>query len=330
MRFSHALHSSSVFSRSCCLRSSLGDNPCVRQGAPLAIDWNYCDEEVQDFDMYEYIRKQSRRNRKKLILNVQKRAQILHNAGYDITDIAQATMNVLLIKEQRRKSAMEGGRNKFLKNVNVLDLISGAAEATGRTFKLNKAIPTLTDVATDAIKGTGSVIIGTGKGIVQVSTTVATGTGNVILGVANETGKVGKRASNIGIGIGKTSLTLMKGGLNGTTSLIKQSGRSTSHLLKSSGKRVGRLFSVHVPSKRVTDAVQSHTRKNSVVSNNQGDEESDRVALDIAAMVAAMDEDVLQSIMDDLDDADEIEVEFSDDEEELVDTEEATATLKTR
>jgi hypothetical protein len=54
----------------------LGDNPAVRSGAPLTIDWDYEAEETYDIDMYEYMRKGKRRHRKKLVLNVRKRAKL--------------------------------------------------------------------------------------------------------------------------------------------------------------------------------------------------------------------------------------------------------------
>jgi hypothetical protein len=54
----------------------LGDNPAVSKGAPLAIDWEYHNEDVIDVDIFEHCREPVRRHRKKIVLSARKRAKM--------------------------------------------------------------------------------------------------------------------------------------------------------------------------------------------------------------------------------------------------------------
>mmetsp|Transcript_17491 Transcript_17491/g.49415 ORF Transcript_17491/g.49415 Transcript_17491/m.49415 type:complete len:158 (-) Transcript_17491:278-751(-) len=94
-------------------RVRLGDNPNCSAGAPIALG-----DEVacysRNLELYEHFRSGERRHGKKLILSVPKRAALLMKAGYTVDEIAQATMDVDVIKRQRRDS-MSGSNNGWSK-----------------------------------------------------------------------------------------------------------------------------------------------------------------------------------------------------------------------
>jgi hypothetical protein len=82
----------------------LGDNPACSCGAPLTIGWKAQNSSTRNLDLYEYMRGERRRGRKQLAMNVTDRAQLLLRSGYDINEIAAATMEVDEIKKQRADS----------------------------------------------------------------------------------------------------------------------------------------------------------------------------------------------------------------------------------
>ena len=90
----------------------LGDNPSVSGGAPLQIGWMPQDTIVYDVDMYEYCRVE-RRPKKKLVIPVEKRGQLLMNAGYTLNDIADAAMQVQQIKKERFETLQNQGWDRF-------------------------------------------------------------------------------------------------------------------------------------------------------------------------------------------------------------------------
>mmetsp|Transcript_4060 Transcript_4060/g.7535 ORF Transcript_4060/g.7535 Transcript_4060/m.7535 type:complete len:145 (+) Transcript_4060:185-619(+) len=85
----------------------LGDNPACSCGAPVSIGWKYQESYSRNLDLYEYTR--AERKEKVQRLPVQRRAQILLNAGYSLDQIASATMKVDEVKKMRADSLKASG-----------------------------------------------------------------------------------------------------------------------------------------------------------------------------------------------------------------------------
>ena len=82
----------------------LGDNPAVSQGAPVALGNDLVRQKTKVLDEYELSRCGKRKNRKKLTLPVQERAQILLGRGYSLESIANATLTADTINKERINS----------------------------------------------------------------------------------------------------------------------------------------------------------------------------------------------------------------------------------
>lgn len=91
----------------------LGDNPACSSGAPLTIGWEAQNTAVRNIDLYEYMRGERRHGRKQLTISVSDRAQLLLQSGYDINEIAAATMEVDEIKKQRAESMKGTNMERF-------------------------------------------------------------------------------------------------------------------------------------------------------------------------------------------------------------------------
>jgi hypothetical protein len=66
----------------------LGDNPNVREGAPLTIGWKHIKKNACAIDHFEYVRKsRPRRCRKELVLNCAQRDAMLLGLGYRMQEI---------------------------------------------------------------------------------------------------------------------------------------------------------------------------------------------------------------------------------------------------
>lgn len=100
----------------------LGDNPSCSAGAPVQIGWEPQAVEQRNLDLYEYMRGKRRRTGKELEISVQRRAQLLFSAGYTLDQIADATMQVLLIKKLRTETLRNQG----------WDRVYGYLQATGK------------------------------------------------------------------------------------------------------------------------------------------------------------------------------------------------------
>ena len=75
---------------------------------------------TRNLELYEYARPQSRLSRRKLVIPVQKRSQMLLDAGYTQEQIIQRALEVAEIKNQRTetlKSTQLQGFGKFSKNL---------------------------------------------------------------------------------------------------------------------------------------------------------------------------------------------------------------------
>lgn len=96
----------------------LGDNPAC-SGCPITIDWEPMRKHTRNLELYEYTRTQSRHNRRRLVIPVQKRSQMLLDAGYTQEQIIKRALVMAKIKNQREetvKSHQLQGFGKFSKN----------------------------------------------------------------------------------------------------------------------------------------------------------------------------------------------------------------------
>ena len=145
----------------------LGDNPACSSGAPIQIGWKAQESISRNLDMYEYCRQDERKVGKKLVLPVQRRAQILLRAGYSLEKIGNAVMEVEMIQKQRRETLSKQG----------WDRVAQVLESTGRIPKgLMKGVLGTTG---DILTTTGGLVLQTGglvaSGVVQTGGLVASG-----------------------------------------------------------------------------------------------------------------------------------------------------------
>jgi hypothetical protein len=87
----------------------LGDHPSCSKGAPLTIGWESQSSATRNLELYEYMRGERRRGRKQLVMSVQKRGQILLEAGYSLNEIGNAALQVDVIKKQRADTLKNQG-----------------------------------------------------------------------------------------------------------------------------------------------------------------------------------------------------------------------------
>lgn len=93
----------------------LGDHPsCI--GVPITIDWDYYGETTRNFELHEYHRSQRRvpssGSKKHLFIPVQKRSQMLLDAGYTQQQIIGRALEVAEIKRLRAESAMKAQKEQ--------------------------------------------------------------------------------------------------------------------------------------------------------------------------------------------------------------------------
>jgi hypothetical protein len=89
----------------------LGDNPAVSAGAPIALGHDLEGKITLELDTYENCRKK-RRSKKKLIIPVHTRAQILLSKGYSLEAIATAALEADEINRGRMTSASKQNWDK--------------------------------------------------------------------------------------------------------------------------------------------------------------------------------------------------------------------------
>jgi hypothetical protein len=92
----------------------LGDNPNVREGAPLTIGWKHIKKNACAIDHFEYVRKsRPRRCRKELVLNCAQRDAILLGLGYSMLEIDIASQEAQAIRVSRLNSIKNSTWSKF-------------------------------------------------------------------------------------------------------------------------------------------------------------------------------------------------------------------------
>jgi len=222
----------------------MGDNPAVSKGAPITIDWKPIAHDVLDLDIYEYLREPERRHRKRIIVSNSKRTKILMNSGYTVDDIAEMTMQVEDAKRVRAENALEAvnlSNNAWFKNINtnIMELLSGAAEGTGRTLFI--------DGPSAVLKGANKVGYEVVKGTGKATTAVVVGTGNLLA----TTGKV---SADIAVGTVKGTGKVVVGAGKATTAVVVGTGKLGYGVVKSTGKRMSKLMTFNDSAREVLDA----------------------------------------------------------------------------
>merc|ERR1712194_691985 len=96
----------------------LGDNPACT-GCPITMDWEPMRTYTRNLELHEYTKTQQRRNRRKLVIPIQRRSQMLLDAGYTEEQIIIRALQVAETKNEREetiKSHQLQGFGKFSKN----------------------------------------------------------------------------------------------------------------------------------------------------------------------------------------------------------------------
>jgi hypothetical protein len=92
----------------------LGDNPNVREGAPLTIGWKHTKKNAYDINHFEFVRKsRPRRCRKELVLNCAQRDAMLLGLGYSMQEIDIAAQEAQAIRVSRLNSIKNSTWSKF-------------------------------------------------------------------------------------------------------------------------------------------------------------------------------------------------------------------------
>lgn len=219
----------------------LGDNPAVSCGAPITIDWESSNCSIVDLDFFEFCRTPQRKNRKKLILSVRRRAGFLLASGYSLEDIANATLQAEMTKKMRADSLKSAGW------ANPWELLSGAVETTGTALKRAdvlgvgavvgagvQGVNTVVGVGADVTMKTGKMLVGGAmavtdagnKLVVRPVGKVVTTTGKVVTTGVTQTGKA------IGSGISTTGRAV--------GSVVNSTGRALSFIVNPLGEESGK------------------------------------------------------------------------------------------
>jgi hypothetical protein len=122
----------------------LGDNPCCSTGVPVQLGWNaqaISTHYIQTFDM---LRQPKRRtSRKELVMNIEKRTNIVLKAGYSLHEIAAAALEVEAIRDSRRACLKTQGWERMvtmLENTGrvPVDVMKGILSSTGGMIALTR------------------------------------------------------------------------------------------------------------------------------------------------------------------------------------------------
>jgi hypothetical protein len=162
----------------------LGDNPSCSNGAPVCLARKAISSDTHSIDIYEFIRNGRRRTRKRLILNVATRAEILLGAGFEMCEIAEATMAVQAIRKSRVESLKIQGWQRLtiaLETTGKLPMgvMSGVLGTTGQIVSTTGGILASTGHATGGILITSGRVTG---GLLASSGRVITGLPAAVLG----------------------------------------------------------------------------------------------------------------------------------------------------
>jgi len=111
---------------------------------------------------------------------------------------------------------------------NLADFLTGTAEVTGQTLKL-VGLDKISTAGMDVVRGTGKIVLGTGKmatdaalGATKLSRDVVLGTGKV---VADTGTLLVKGTTGVVVGTGKVATDVVTGTVKGTASVVTTSGQ---------------------------------------------------------------------------------------------------------
>lgn len=143
----------------------LGDNPSCSNGAPVCLGRKAISSKTQSIDIYEFIRKGKRRSRRRLILDVPTRAEILLSAGFEMYEIVDATLAVQAIRKSRVESLKVQGWQRLtiaLETTGKLPMgvMSGVLGTTGQIVSTTGGLLASTGRATGGILITSSRVTG--------------------------------------------------------------------------------------------------------------------------------------------------------------------------
>lgn len=83
----------------------IGDNPSVKRGVPLTLEWDNLNEFVMPIDTYESIRPSEKRlSKQELELNATDRHELMISVGYSRNEIRQAIKEMNIIKYKRLRT----------------------------------------------------------------------------------------------------------------------------------------------------------------------------------------------------------------------------------
>lgn len=160
----------------------LGDNPSCSNGAPVCLGRKVISSSTQNIDVYEYLRKDRRRSRRRLVLDVPTRSEILVAAGYTIDQIVRATMAVQVIRKSRVESLKSQGWERLtiaLETTGKLPkgVMSGVLGTTGQIVSTTGGLLVSTGRVTGGIlvtsgRVTGGLLVSSGRAITNLPAAV--------------------------------------------------------------------------------------------------------------------------------------------------------------
>eukprot|EP00537_Pseudo-nitzschia_pungens_P005832 CAMPEP_0172371800 /NCGR_PEP_ID=MMETSP1060-20121228/44919_1 /TAXON_ID=37318 /ORGANISM="Pseudo-nitzschia pungens, Strain cf. cingulata" /LENGTH=266 /DNA_ID=CAMNT_0013097549 /DNA_START=26 /DNA_END=826 /DNA_ORIENTATION=+ len=95
---------------------TIGNNPAVREGCPIALGRKCVHNTVVDMELYEKSRRSGARNRRKakdLYIPVFERASMLISRGFTLENIVETVLEVEKIKKSRQECMKLNGWQKF-------------------------------------------------------------------------------------------------------------------------------------------------------------------------------------------------------------------------
>jgi hypothetical protein len=140
----------------------LGDNPSCSNGAPVCLARKAISSNTYSIDVYDFIRKDKRRSRRRMILDVPTRAEILLAAGFEMREIVDATLAVQAIRKSRVESLKVQGWQRLtiaLETTGKLPMgvMSGVLGTT------EKIVSTTGGLLASTGRATGEILITSGR-----------------------------------------------------------------------------------------------------------------------------------------------------------------------
>jgi hypothetical protein len=161
----------------------LGDNPSCSNGAPVCLGRKHTSSHTHSVDIYEFLRKGNRRSRRRLILDVPTRAEILLSpAGFEMREIVDATLAVQAIRKSRVESLKIQGWQRLtiaLETTGTLPMgvMHGVLGTTGQIVSTTGGLLASTGRATGGIlitsgRVTGGLLASSGRAITSLPAAV--------------------------------------------------------------------------------------------------------------------------------------------------------------